>query len=139
MNHRDTEARRKWLNVLSGEVIGFCIEIPRALGPGLLESVYDECLAYELSTHAVSFQRQLPLPVRYKGVSLDCGYRLDFLVADSLIIELKALQKMHPICEAQLLTYLRLARKPLGLLINFHVPVLTQGVKRIVDGDLFRG
>jgi GxxExxY protein len=138
MNRRDTEAQRKLLNDLSGKVIGLCIEIHRELGPGLLESAYEECLAYELSMANIGFEHQKPLPVRYKEVLLDCGYRLDFLIEGALIVELKAVMELHPIHEAQLLTYLKLDRKPLGLLINFNVPTLKQGVKRVVYGDLFK-
>src|SRR5882724_1080033 len=135
---RDTEAKRKYLNELSGKVIGACIEIHRELGPGLLESAYEECLAYELSKAGLRFERQKPLPVRYKEVQLDCGYRLDLVVEDELILEIKAVTEILPIHEAQLLTYLKLDRKSLGLLINFNVPVLKHGVKRVACGDLFR-
>jgi len=138
MNHGDTEAQRQLLNDLSGKVIGLCIEIHRELGPGLLESAYEECLAYELSMANIRFERQWPLPVRYKEVLLDCGYRLDFLIEGALVVELKAVMELHPIHEAQLLTYLKLDRKPLGLLINFNVPTLKQGVKRVAYGDLFK-
>ena len=138
MNHGDTEAQRKKLNELTGKVIGLCIEIHRELGPGLLESAYEECLAYELSHAGLRFERQTPLPVRYKEVQLDCGYRLDFVVEGMLILELKAVTELHPIHEAQLLTYLKLDKKPLGLLINFNVPTLKEGVKRVACGDLFR-
>ena len=138
MHHRDTETQRKQLNDLSGKVIGLCIEIHRELGPGLLESAYEECLAYELSKAGLRFDRQRALPVRYKEVQLDCGYRLDFVVEDALIVELKAVTELHPIHDAQLLTYLRLDKKPLGLLINFNVPMLKQGVKRVACGDLFK-
>ena len=137
MNHKETEIQRKKLNELSGKVIGACIEIHRELGPGLLESAYEECLAYELSKAGLLFERQKPLPVLYKEVQLDCGYRLDFVVESALIVELKAVTELHPIHEAQLLTYLKLDKKPLGLLINFNVPVLKQGVKRVACGDLF--
>src|SRR5580765_5451058 len=130
MNHEDTEAQKNRLNELSGTVIGACIEIHRELGPGLLESAYEECLAYELSKAGLRFERQRSLPVRYKEVQLDCGYRLDFVVEGSLILELKAVTELHPIHEAQLLTYLKLDKKPLGLLINFNVPVLKHGVMR---------
>ena len=138
MNHGDTEAQRKLLNELSGKVIGLCIEIHRELGPGLLESAYEECLAYELSKAGLRFERQRALPVHYKEVQLDCGYRLDFVVEGLLILELKAVTELHPIHEAQLLTYLRLEKKSLGLLINFNVPALKQGVKRVVCGNLFQ-
>jgi len=138
MNHGDTEAQRNKLNELSGRVIGLGIEIHRELGPGLLESAYEECLAYELSKAGLRFERQKPLPVRYKEVQLDCGYRLDLVVEDELILEIKAVTEILPIHEAQLLTYLKLDRKSLGLLINFNVPVLKHGVKRVACGDLFR-
>lgn len=132
MNHRDTETQRV-LDELTGRVIGFCIEIHRELGPGLLESAYEECLAYELKSAGLQFEQQLPLPVRYKGVSLDCAYRLDFVVEKAVIIELKAVTAMLPIHGAQLMTYLKLAKLPLGLLINFNVPVLKDGIKRIAN------
>ncbi len=138
MNHGDTEAQRKRLNELSGRTIGACIEIHRELGPGLLESAYEECLAYELARTGLRFARQVPLSVRYKEVQLDCSYRLDFVIEDCLLVELKAVTELHPIHEAQLLTYLKLEKKALGLLINFNVPTLKHGVKRVVCGNLFR-
>ena len=138
MKLEETEALRKHLNELSGKVIGACIEIHRELGPGLLESAYEECLAYELTKAGLRFERQRALPVRYKEVQLDCGYRLDFVVEGALIVELKAVTESHPIHEAQLLTYLKLDKKSLGLLINFNVPVLKHGVKRVACGDLFK-
>jgi GxxExxY protein len=138
MNHKDTEALRRHLNDLSGRIIGLCIEIHCELGPGLLESAYEECLAYELSRAGLRFERQRALPVRYKEVQLDCGYRLDFVVEDALLVELKAVTEILPIHEAQLLTYLKLDKKSLGLLINFNVPVLKQGIVRVVCGELFR-
>jgi len=139
MKNASTETARQTLNDLTGNVIGLCIEIHRELGPGLLESAYEECLAYELSKAGLRFERQRPLPVHYKEVRLDCGYRLDLVIEDALIIELKAVTELHPIHEAQLLTYLKLDRKSLGLLINFNVPVLKQGIKRVACGDLFQG
>ncbi|MCC7373548.1 MAG: GxxExxY protein [Verrucomicrobiales bacterium] len=138
MNHGDTEARRGRLNELTGRVIGMCIEIHRTLGPGLLESVYDECLSYEISKAGLDFRRQEPMPVRYKEVALDCGYRVDFVIENALVLELKAVTELLPIHDAQLLTYLKLAGKSLGLLINFNVSVLKNGVKRVACGDLFR-
>jgi GxxExxY protein len=132
------EAERKKLNELSGKVIGLCIEIHRELGPGLLESAYEECLAYELTRAGLRFERQRALPVRYKEVQLDCGYRLDFVIEGALILELKAVTELHPIHEAQLLTYLKLDKKSLGLLINFNVPALKKGVKRVACGNLFK-
>src|SRR5436309_1695377 len=138
MENANAEIEKQKLNELSGKVIGLCIEIHRELGPGLLESAYEECLAYELSNAGLRFERQRALPVRYKEVQLDCGYRLDFVIEGALILELKAVTELHPIHEAQLLTYLKLDRKSLGLLINFNVPVLKQGVKRVACGDLFK-
>jgi GxxExxY protein len=119
-------------DLLSRQVIGCAIEVHKALGPGLLESSYEECLAYELNLRGLSHHRQHPLPIEYKGVRLDCGYRIDVLVNDRLILELKAVERLLPIHEAQLLTYMRIARLPLGLLINFNVPRLRDGIKRFV-------
>lgn len=137
MKHRGTEARRGELNDLSRRVIGACIEIHRELGPGLLESVYEESLVYELSQAGMKFERQKSVPIRYKNVLLGSDFRLDLLVEDELIVELKTVAELLPIHEAQLLTYLRLEQKALGLLINFNVPVLRDGVKRVVVGNLF--
>ena len=117
---------------LSDQVIGAAIEIHRQLGPGLLESAYQACLAHELSLRGILFVSQLDLPLTYKGVQLDVGYRIDLLVDDKIIIELKAVEKVLPIHEAQLLTYLRLLRKPVGLLLSFFVPVLKDGIIRRV-------
>jgi GxxExxY protein len=138
MNHRDTEAQRKKLNDLSQRVIGLCIEVHRILGPGLLESSYEMALSHEFSQAGIAFQRQVDQPLIYKDVRLDCGYRLDFLVENELILELKSVQEILPVHKAQLLTYLKLNGKTLGLLINFHVPVLKDGMNRIVLGDTFR-
>jgi len=120
------------MNDLTQKIIGAAIEVHKALGPGLLESAYEECLAYELLIANVSFERQVPLPVSYKSVQLDCGYRLDFLIEHTVVLELKAVESLQPIHEAQLLTYLKLGGWPIGLLINFNVPVLTKGIKRMV-------
>lgn len=138
MNHRDTETQRKTLNELSQLVIGLCIEVHRVLGPGLLESAYEAALAHELSLAQIPFQKQVDLPLEYKGVKLDCGYRLDFIIANELIVELKAVQEILPVYKAQLLTYLKLNQKPLGLLINFNVPLLKDGIERVVIGETFR-
>ena len=113
-------------------VIGAAIEVHRHLGPGLLESAYEECLCHELRLRGLSFQRQVDLPVDYKGLKLNCGYKIDLLVQDEVILELKAVEKLLPIHQAQLLTYLKLAQKRVGLLINFNVPLLTQGIIRRV-------
>ena len=104
------------------------------LGPGLLESAYEECLCRELSIRGLTFERQKPLAVSYKGVKLDCGYRLDVVVGGLVILELKAVDQVEPIHEAQLLTYLKLSGLKLGILINFNVPLLKDGIKRIVNG-----
>ena len=115
-----------------GEDYRAAIEVHKVLGPGLLESAYEECLAHELSFANVFFERQVLLPVTYKSLQLDCGYRLDFLVEKTVVLELKALEGLQPIHEAQLLTYLKLGGWPIGLLINFNVPVLKKGIKRLV-------
>ncbi len=122
------------INDLSSAIIGAAIEVHRALGPGLLESAYEQCLAQELSLRKIPFERQKPLPVHYKGTQLDCGYRLDFLVADIIVVEVKAIDALLPIHQAQLLSYLKLGGWKLGLLINFHVPLLREGIKRVVSG-----
>lgn len=121
-------------NMLSQNIIGAAIEVHRQLGPGLLESAYEECLCHELTIQKMNFQRQQPLPVEYKKVKLDCGYRLDVVVEKLVIVELKAVNCLEPIHEAQILTYLKLTGLKLGLLINFNVPVLKDGVRRIVNG-----
>lgn len=113
-------------------VIGAAIEVHKALGPGLLESAYEECLCYELHLRQLEFARQVRLPVIYKGKHLDCGYRLDVVVAACVLLELKAVEQLLPVHEAQLLTYLRLSGIKVGLLINFNVPVLKQGIVRRV-------
>ena len=117
---------------LSDQIIGAAIEVHRELGPGLLESTYQACLAHELSLRGIPFVSQLDLPLTYKGVQPDVGYRIDLLVDDKIIVELKAVERVTPIHEAQLLTYLRLLKKPVGLLLNFSVPVLRDGITRRV-------
>jgi len=119
------------INKLTGEVIGAAIEVHKTLGPGLLESAYEECLSRELDLRNISYERQKALPVDYKGVRLDCGYRLDLVVDARLILELKACDSLLPIHEAQLLTYLKLTGIKVGLIINFNVGVLKEGIKRI--------
>ena len=114
------------------------MEIHRELGPGLLESAYEEALAYELIQAVLPFERQLEMPLVYKGAKLDCGYRLDFVVAGELVIELKSVSALMPVHHAQLLTYLKLERRSLGLLVNFNESVLKDGVRRIACGDLFK-
>ncbi|MGO9865215.1 MAG: GxxExxY protein [Terriglobales bacterium] len=121
------------LDQISRRIIGAAIEVHRHLGPGLLESAYQSCLAFELKQLGLKLEEQKPLAVVYKQVRLDCGYRLDLVVEDEIIVEIKAVEKLLPIHEAQLLSYLRLAKKRVGLLMNFHVPVLKNGLKRIVN------
>ena len=115
-------------------VIGVGIEVHRALGPGLLESAYEECLCRELDLRKIQFDRQRHLPVNYKRIRLDCGYRLDLLVAGTVVVEIKAVDRLLPIHQAQLLTYLRLGGWKVGLLMNFNVAALKQGIKRVVLG-----
>ena len=119
---------------VTDRIIGLAIEVHRALGPGLLESAYEECLCYELGTHDIPFLRQVPLPVTYKEVRLDCGYRMDLVVADQAVVELKTVERFLPIHEAQLLTYLKLSGMRTGLLMNFSAAVLKDGIKRRVLG-----
>jgi GxxExxY protein len=121
------------INNLSSTIIGSAIELHKALGPGLLESAYEECLCHELSLRGVSFERQKPLSVEHKGTKLDCGYRLDIIVENTIILELKSCEKIEPIHKAQLLTYLKLSGLHLGLLLNFNVPVMRDGIIRIVN------
>ena len=118
---------------LSNSIIGAAIEVHKVLGPGVLESAYEECLCYELKQRGMPFERQKPLPLVYKDIHLDCGYRVDILVDKLVIIELKAVERIEPIHEAQILTYLKLSNLWLGLIINFNVPVLKDGIKRIVN------
>lgn len=117
---------------LSHRVIGCAIEVHRELGPGLLESAYEKCLAYELHRNGIEFQTQQPQPIVYKERIFSCGYRIDLLVANQLILELKSVDDVSPIHHAQLLTYMKLANIKIGLLINFHVTQLKQGIKRFV-------
>ncbi|MCP4252214.1 MAG: GxxExxY protein [Candidatus Scalindua sp.] len=118
---------------MSKEIIGAAIEVHRHLGAGLLESAYEECLCKELEIRDIVFKRQKPLAVVYKGITLDCGYKLEIVVGGKVILELKSVSKIEPIHEAQLLTYLKLTELKLGILINFNVPILTNGIKRIVN------
>ncbi|MCA8913838.1 MAG: GxxExxY protein [Planctomycetes bacterium] len=119
------------LNALTERVIGLCIAVHRALGPGLLETAYAACLAYELNRSDIAFKREEPLPIQYEDVKLDCGYRLDFVIEDVLILELKAVERLERIHQAQVLTYLKLSGKPIALLINFNVPMLKDGIVRL--------
>ncbi len=117
---------------LTEEIIGAAIAVHRELGPGLLESAYQACMSRELSLRQIAFRSQVDLPVHYKGILLDCGYRIDFVVDDRVIVELKSVERLAPIHESQLLTYLRLSKLRVGLLINFNVPILPKGIVRRV-------
>ncbi|MHB0874411.1 MAG: GxxExxY protein [Anaerolineae bacterium] len=121
------------LNELSRTIIGSAIAVHRELGPGLLESAYEACLAYEISSRGLAVEQQKPLPLTYRGLTLDCGYRLDLLVENSVVVEVKAIDALAPIHTAQILSYLRLLDCRLGLLINFNVEVLKDGVRRVVN------
>jgi len=127
-------ANKQRANELSNLIIGAALEVHRTLGPGLLESAYERCLCRELTLREIPYERQIPLPVTYKGVELDCSYKIDIKVCDLVILELKAVEAIEPIHEAQLLTYLRLSNLWLGLLINFNTVVLKKGIKRMVYG-----
>ena len=117
---------------LSKRIIGCAIEVHRNLGPGLLESTYEQCLAHELKCAEIPFKLQHPLPVHYNGVKLDCGYRVDLFVDNKIIVELKSVDKVLPIHQAQLLTYMKLAETKIGLLMNFNVRFMKNGIKRMV-------
>jgi GxxExxY protein len=121
------------LNQLSNKTIGAAIEVHKALGPGLLESAYEKCLCHELKLRGLSFDSQKPLPVLFKGEEIDCGYRLDIVVDNAIVLELKSCEKIEPIHKAQLLTYLKLSGLTLGLVLNFNVPVMRNGIVRIVN------
>jgi GxxExxY protein len=129
----DVDPKVDHLNSLTERIIGCAIEVHKAIGPGLLESAYEECLCFELSQNGLLFKRQVPLPVRYKSVNLDCGCRLDVIVEDKVIIEIKAVERIIPIHEAQLLSYLKMLDIRLGLILNFHSSVMKHGIKRIVN------
>jgi len=123
-------------NEVTEAVIRAAIEVHRTLGPGLLESAYIQCLCCEFGLRGLPFRLELPSPVVYKGLKLDCGYRVDLLVADAVVVEVKAVERLAPVHEARLLTYLRLGGWKVGLLINFNVPLLRDGIKRRVNGFL---
>ena len=133
MNHKDTKDTKNRSDILSHQIIESAIEVHKTLGPGLLETVYEHALCYELSKRDIPFERQKRLPVAYKDVNLDCNFRLDILVDDLVIVELKAVNRIEPLFEAQLLTYLKLSNLWLGLLLNFNVPILKHGIKRVVN------
>ncbi|MFH1147051.1 MAG: GxxExxY protein [Pseudomonadota bacterium] len=122
----------KKFDELSGKIIGCALEVHKNLGPGLLESAYEQCLAYELSLAHIPFKLQYPVSVEYKTIKLDCGYRMDLFVDDKVIVELKSIENILPIHQAQLLTYMKLAGISIGLLINFNARLLRHGIKRMV-------
>lgn len=132
LNAADYPQTEKVRDALSDAAIGCAIEVHRSLGPGLLESAYCDCLAHELSLAKIQFRREVPLPIDYKGVTLATAYRLDFLVDEQLILEIKAVERIEDIHEAQLLTYLRLSGKKTGLLLNFNERYLKNGILRMV-------
>ena len=117
---------------LTDKIIASAIEVHRHLGPGLLESAYEECFCHELYLRKIPFERQKPLPLEYKGIKLDCGYRMDIVVDNKVVIELKCVDKITPVHEAQILTYLRLSKIKVGLIINFYTEILKNGIKRLV-------
>jgi len=133
MHHKGTKDTKEESDRLSHEILGAALEVHRTLGPCLLESTYEECLAYELSNRRLVVEKQKSLPLRYKEVFLDCGYRLDLLVEGLVIVELKSVDALLPIHEAQVLTYLRISSLWLGLLLNFNVRVFKLGVRRLVN------
>lgn len=123
-------------NELSRIVIGHSIDIHRALGPGLLENAYEECLFYKLSQAGLPVEKQKPMPLVYEGVHLECGYRIDILVANKLVLEIKSVEALHNVHLAQVMTYLKLGDFGLGLLVNFNVAVLKDGIRRVINGRL---
>jgi GxxExxY protein len=131
-HHRGRRGRRVGIDGITRRVIGAAIAVHRELGPGLLESAYEACVAAELAQRGVAFRRQAPLAFTYRGTPVDAGYRLDFVVEELVIVELKSVARLEPIHAAQVLTYLKLARLPVGLLINFNVPFLRHGIRRLV-------
>jgi GxxExxY protein len=122
---------RETEDTVTERIIGACIEVHRLLGPGLLESAYEDCLCYELNLRNVAFRRQVSLPVEYKGILLDCGYRIDLIVDETVLIELKAVDQLLPVHVAQVVTYIKLGGFRVGLLINFNVTSLRQGIRRL--------
>ena len=121
------------LEELTGQICGAAIEVHRHLGPGLLESAYKECLCHELNLRGLSFQRQVPLPIRYKKITLACGYRLDMIVEDQVVLELKCVESILPIHQAQLLTYLKLNQSKVGFILNFNEQLMKDGILRMVN------
>ncbi len=129
--HEEREENMEF-DELSKKVIGCALEVHKELGPGLLESAYEKCLAHELTLANIPFRLQVPIPLYYKGIELDCGYRADLIVDDKLLLELKSIEELLPIHEAQLLTYMKLAKIRIGLLMNFNVKLLRDGLRRFV-------
>lgn len=140
MNHRDTETQRvsqrepipDAVNEISGIIVDAAFQVHQTLGPGLLESVYEQCLEYELKNRGVEIQRQVQVPLRYKDLQFDCGFRVDLLVDDAVVVELKAVEVVLPIHRAQILTYLKLTGHRVGLLINFNQTKIKNGIERFV-------
>ncbi len=126
----------KEVNKITEAIIGAAIRVHRELEPGLLESAYEACLAFELAEHGMAVERQKPLPLVYRGVQIECGYRIDLLVENAVVVELKTVDKILPIHEAQLLSYLKLSGRNVGLVINFNVVVLRDGIRRMVNGPI---
>jgi GxxExxY protein len=120
------------INEITRKIVGCAIEVHKNLGPGLLESAYEECLAYELNKAGLSIKRQVPTRVVYKDIKLECGYRIDILVEDSVILELKVVDEFNPVHEAQVLTYLKFSKRQIGLMINFNVTILKSGIRRYI-------
>ena len=129
-------SNRERLNRLTEAIIGAAIQVHRVLGPGLLESAYEACLVYEIRKRGLSVERQIPLPLIYEEVKLECGYRLDLLVERSVVVEIKSVEAISPIHEAQTLSYLRLSGCKLALLINFNVATLKDGIRRFINGHI---
>ena len=129
----DTLEFREELNLLSYKVIGLAIEVHRQLGPGLLESAYQACLIYELQKSGIKVEKEIPLPISYKEIKLDQGYRIDLLIEDKLVVELKTVEDFNSVHFAQILTYLKLGNYPLGLLINFNSKILKNNIKRFIN------
>jgi GxxExxY protein len=127
---------RDEINKLTEKIIGAAIEVHRALGPGLLESAYEACLVYELTEQGLKVEAQKPIPLVYKSITLDCGYRLDLLIEDTVVVEIKSIEKILPVHKAQVISYLKLAKLSLGLLINFNVNLLKWGIERIAGESL---
>lgn len=135
-NHKESQrATEMYINEITEKIIGCAIEVHKQLGPGLLESTYEACLRYEMKRADLQFQNQLGLPLVYKELKLETGYRLDFLVENNIVVEIKSVEELKDVHTAQVLTYLKLADAKIGLLINFNVPRLKDGIKRLIAKD----